>query len=132
MVQNAFYFFQYVRIPEQFLQSSRSNLELLNNNHYLLLDEFVMDVKGFYPFVGELVRNVFKFKRRYVETSQEIFNRMNVNNQHIMVSIHIRLTDMDRHLRENWSIRNEPDRYLENAMNYFHETYKAGIMFLMS
>ena len=103
----------------------------MNNNHYLLLDEFVMDVNGFYPYVDELVRNVFKFKRRYVEKSKEIFNRINVNNKHTMVSIHIRLTDMDRHLRENWSIRNEPDRYLENAMNYFHETYKASVMFLI-
>ena len=90
-----------------------------------------MDVNGFYPYIDELVRNVFKFKRRYVEKSKEIFNRINVNNKHTMVSIHIRLTDMDRHLSENWSIRNEPDRYLENAMNYFHERYKASIVVLI-
>ena len=38
-----------------------------------------MDVKGFYPYIRELVNDVFKFKQNHVKTAKEILNKMNPN-----------------------------------------------------
>ena len=84
-----------------------------------------MDVEGFYPFVNDLVRDIFIFKRNYIETAKVIFDSMNPQNSHTMVSIHVRLTDMDFHLQANWNLKNEPELYLEKAMVYFQDKYEV-------
>ena len=94
-------------------------------NEYILLDEFVMDLEGFYPFVNELVRDVFKFKRNYIEPAEVILQKINPNNLYTMVSIHLRLTDMDVHLQENWNLENKPEEYLRKAMRYFNDHYQV-------
>ena len=94
-------------------------------NEYILLDEFVMDLEGFYPFVNELVRDVFKFKRNYIEPAEVILRKINPNNLYTMVSIHLRLTDMDVHLQENWNLENKPEEYLRKAMRYFNDQYQV-------
>ena len=38
-----------------------------------------MDVKGFYPYLNELVNDVFKFKSDHIKVAQEILNKMNPN-----------------------------------------------------
>ena len=83
-----------------------------------------MDVKGFYPYINELVRDVFKFKADHMDKAQTIFKRMNPN-QHTMVSIHVRLTDMDMHLKKLWNLKNAQEEYYSRAMHYFHERYKV-------
>ena len=94
-------------------------------DEYILLDEFVMDLEGFYPFVNELVRDVFKFKRNYIEPAEVILQKINPNNLYTMVSIHLRLTDMDVHLQENWNLENKPEEYLRKAMRYFNDQYQV-------
>ena len=94
-------------------------------DEYILLDEFVMDLEGFYPFVNELVRDVFKFKRNYIEPAEVILQKRNPNNLYTMVSIHLRLTDMDVHLQENWNLENKPEEYLRKAMSYFNDQYQV-------
>ena len=94
-------------------------------DEYILLDEFVMNLEGFYPFVNELVRDVFKFKRNYIEPAEVILQKINPNNLYTMVSIHIRLTDMDVHLQENWNLENKPEEYLRKAMRYFNDQYQV-------
>ena len=83
-----------------------------------------MDVKGFYPYINELVRDVFRFKTEHMEKAKTIFNKMNPN-QHTMVSIHVRLTDMDGHLKNLWNLKNAQEEYYTRAMLYFHERYKV-------
>ena len=107
----------------------RLSLQSLKSDRYILLDEYVMDVKGFYPFVNELVRDIFVFKRNYIERAKVIFESMNPQIHHTMVSIHIRLTDMDLHLQKNWHLKNDPDLYLEKAMVYFCDRYDVRIYF---
>ena len=94
-------------------------------DEYILLDEFVMNLEGFYPFVNELVRDVFKFKRNYIEPAKVILQKINPNNLYTMVSIHLRLTDMDVHLQENWNLENKPEEYLRKAMRYFNDQYQV-------
>ena len=84
-----------------------------------------MDLEGFYPFVNELVRDVFKFKRKYIEAAELILEKVNPNNLHNMVSIHLRLTDMDLHLQENWNLENKPEEYLRKAMRYLNDKYQV-------
>ena len=113
-----------VSVPESDLQHRRWKLKGLQYNRYIKLDKFVMDVKGFYPYINELVNDVFKFKPVHIEKAQTIFNRMNPT-QHTMVSIHVRLTDMDKHLRNHWKLENAPEEYYGKAMLHFHERYKV-------
>ena len=83
-----------------------------------------MDVKGFYPYIRELVNDVFKFKQNHVKTAKEILNKMNPN-QHTMVSIHVRLTDMKDHIKYWWNVEYTPDDYFRQAMDYFHNKYEV-------
>jgi hypothetical protein len=85
-----------------------------------------MDVKGFYPYIDELVRDVFIFKTDHMEKAKIIINRMRIPNQHnTMVSIHVRLTDMDKHLKKLWNLENAQEEYYSRAMHYFRERYKV-------
>ena len=117
--------FLHLRVSEETLNLDRRSLEQMKYDEYILLDEFVMNLEGFYPFVNELVRDVFKFKRNYIEPAEVILQKINPNNLYTMVSIHLRLTDMDVHLQENWNLENKPEEYLRKAMRYFNDQYQV-------
>ena len=89
-----------------------------------------MDVNGFYPYINELINDVFKFKPHYTDKAKGIFHDLR-SHIHTMVSIHIRLTDMDLHLKEQWNLGNAPDQYFEKAMKYFDDKYEVIISTLI-
>ena len=83
-----------------------------------------MDVQGFYPYINELVNDVFIFKKDIIRKAKDIFSNLD-SNLHTMVSIHIRLTDLDAHLKRLWNLPNASDEYFEKAMDYLHKKYKV-------
>ena len=111
-------------VPESTLSGDRKEIEKLKFDHYIKLDKYVMDVKGFYPYLNELVNDVFKFKSDHIKAAQEILNKMNPS-QHTMISIHVRLTDISDHIKYFWKIDYTLDDYFERAMTYFNEKYEV-------
>ena len=60
-------FFRFSSVSDETLFHSRSELEKLKYNKYLKLNTYVVDVKGFYPYINELRENIFKFKECFLE-----------------------------------------------------------------
>ena len=102
----------------------RQKVENLKFNHYITLDPYVNDVKGFFPYLHELKNNILKFKPEHLQAATKILNELNPN-QTIMISIHVRLTDIERQLKKLYSLEYTSDDYFKRAMDYFHEKYKV-------
>ena len=83
------------------------------------------DVKGFYPHIKKLKKTFFKFKKRDMIPATEIYAKMKPKN-HTMVSIHVRLTDFEEHLK--WFGINKPVRknYIGRAMDYIASKYNVS------
>ena len=113
-------------VTDETLLHNRSEIEDLKYNTYIKLHLYVMDIKGFYPFINELVNDVLKFKEENLSRAKEIFNSLNPKLK-TMVSIHIRLTDFKKHLKVHWNMTFATDAYFEKAMEYFHTKYKVSI-----
>ena len=91
---------------------------------------YVLDIKGFYPYVNELVNNVLKFKNIHMHRATTIMNRLNPKLTNVMVSIHIRLTDFAKHLKKLWNMTYASDEYFERAMQYFHSKYEVRFVIM--
>ena len=86
---------------------------------------YVLDIKGFYPYIDELVNDVLKIRDVHMENAKEIMKRFKPHSTEVMVSIHIRLTDFAYHLKKHWNMKFASDQYFANAMEYFHNKYQV-------
>ena len=86
-----------------------------------------MDIKGFYPYVNELVNKILKFREDHMVRAKEILSGLNTGQNSTMVSVHIRLTDFAKHLKILWNMQYASDEYFKRAMNYFHSKYKVRL-----
>ena len=109
-------------VPESTLMHERQKVENLKFNHYLKLDMYVMDVKGYYPYLHELTNDILKFKPEHLQAANKILNELNPN-QNIMISIHVRLTDIEKHIKNLFNVEYTTDDYFKRAMAYFQEKY---------
>ena len=66
-------------VPESTLMHERQKVENLKFNHYLKLDKYVMDVKGYYPYLHELTNDILKFKPEHLQAANKILNELNPN-----------------------------------------------------
>ena len=111
-------------MPDSTLMHERQKVENLKFNHYLKLDMYVMDVKGYYPYLHELTNNILKFKPEHLQAANKILNELNPN-QNVMISIHVRLTDIKKHIKNLFNVEYTPDDYFKRAMAYFHKKYEV-------
>ena len=119
-----------ISVSEDTLFNHRDELKKLQNNTYIKLPVYVLDIKGFYPYVNELVNNVLKFKNIHMHRATTIMNRLNPKLNNVMVSIHIRLTDFAKHLKKLWNMTYASDDYFERAMQYFHSKYEVRFVLM--
>ena len=96
-------------------------------NTYIKLPVYVLDIKGFYPYISELVTQVLRFKQDDISHAKEIMSGFNPGSNNTMISIHIRLTDFAKHLKILWNMKYAPDEYFKRAMTYFHNKYTVRI-----
>ena len=100
------------------------------------LDPYTDDVQGFFPYVEELRKSIFKFKPEDIKTAKTIFQSLkstySATKQHkfvgdvTMVSIHIRLTDYKHHLKARYQIEyNIKHEFLTQAMRYCTNKYQV-------
>ena len=126
------------RVSKDQLRKSRNQtLEPLKYNKVVKLAAYVNDVQGFYPYVDELKKHIFKFKQEDLRVAKSIFQSIKnkyrgtkhnllPNSNVTMVSIHVRLTDFKRHLHELFNMPFITNRFLTKAMEYYHTKYNVS------
>lgn len=118
-------------VPDDTLSYNRTELEKLKYNKYIKINEWVVDIKGFYPYINELANDVLKFKVDHMTQATTIFDGFN-SSLHTMVSIHIRLTDYPKFIKRRWKMEYSADEYFGTAMEYFHKKYKDVLFYVLS
>ena len=97
----------------------------------------MQDVQGFLPYANDLKTNIFKFHKKFRAVSRRLYKMMierantDITDRKVQnfttVSIHIRLTDFENHLKGWWNITNAQPEYFSSAMQYFTEKYQVII-----
>ena len=78
-----------ISVSELTLLDERARLKHIQNNTYIKLHHYVEDIKGFYPYIDELVSDVFKFKEEDIKEAKRRFKALRPELK-TMVSVHIR------------------------------------------
>ena len=125
-----------ISVGEKQLNDSRNKLIDYQFGSYIKLDPYVNDVQGFFPYIKEL-KSIFKFKAKELEMANKIIQTIENTYKDIkrnqsmgnvtVVSIHIRLTDYKRHLKELFDLEPIPAKWFTTAMNYFNNKYQVNI-----
>ena len=121
-----------------------SNMELMQNkkrkfifnkfkmSHYIRLEAYVCDIKGFVPYLGELRTKMFRFKQNDMNHAKMILRKIKSmaepQKKSVFVSIHVRLQDMGKHLT-NFNVSLASSTYFRNAMKYMTNKYGSNIVF---
>lgn len=125
-----------ISVGEKQLNDSRNKLIDYQFGSYIKLDPYVNDVQGFFPYIKEL-KSIFKFKAKELEMANKIIQTIENTYKDIkrnqsmgnvtVVSIHIRLTDYKRHLKELFDLEPIPAKWFTTAMNYFNNKYQVNV-----
>ena len=130
------HFYFVLSTTDEQLSKSRDQLKKFTTNSYVKLDQYTDDVQGFFPYVEELRKSIFKFKPEDMKTAKTIFQAMKntyfATRQHkvvgdiTMVSIHIRLTDYKNHLKVRYGMEyNIKTEFLTQALRYCTNKYQV-------
>ena len=101
----------------------RARLKHIQNNTYIKLHHYVEDIKGFYPYIDELVSDVFKFKEDDTKEARRRYKALRPELK-TMVSVHIRLTDYKK-VASYFPSDSSQQSYFKSALSYFHNKYKV-------
>ena len=110
-----------ISVSERTLLDERARLKHIQNNTYIKLHHYVEDIKGFYPYIDELVSNVFKFKEEDIKEARRRYKALRPESK-TMVSVHIRLTDY-KELSSYFPSDSSQQSYFKRALSYFHNKY---------
>ena len=96
------------------------------------IEPYVCDVKGALPYIKELRSTYLKFLPKVEKKAFYILKRLkqNMPKDVLLVSIHIRLTDISYHLRKLFKISPPPREYFEKAMNYISRKTSKPVVFI--
>ena len=114
-------FMHLISVSELTLLQERARLKHIQNNTYIKLHHYVEDIKGFYPYVDELVSDVFKFKEDDTKEARRRYKALRPESK-TMVSVHIRLTDYKK-LASYFPSDSSQQSYFNKALSYFHNKY---------
>ena len=125
-----------ISVGEKQLSDSRNRLIDYQFGTYVKLDPYVNDVQGFFPYIKEL-KSIFKFKinefemaNKIVQTIKNTYKDLKRNESMgdvTIVSIHVRLTDYKRHLKQRFDMEPIPAKWFSTAMNYFSNRYQVNL-----
>ena len=109
-------------------------------NQYLKFYRYLNDVKGFYPYIDELKKYVFQLKKTHVKSAKNSLLYMfksksyglisasyqsiqQLKTKYTLVSIHVRLGDYEKHLKNKFGLPIIADAYFTRAMKFILEKY---------
>ena len=107
--------------------------EFLKKSYYIKLETYVCDVKGFLPYVQDLRKYIFRFKSKDISQANMMIKKIKkihpIKNP-LLVSIHIRLQDMEKHLT-NYNVSLASQTYFTNSMNHMTKKFGKNIIFVV-
>jgi len=121
----------------------RQHLNALKRGHYIKLPTYIADFTGFVKYANDLKTKIFKFHRKWEAIARKLFDIMIASAKKnskrsqvqekpfITVSIHIRLTDFEGHLKQWWNVSLASKDYFTSAMQYFEDRYEVGIVSIL-
>ena len=115
---------------------SRDSLAKYKTSTYVKLEAYSNDVQGYYPYIKELQKSVFIFKKEHMKAAKTVFTTIKntysatrKNSTSIddvtMIGIHIRLTDFAHHLKVLYNMTFISNEFLTKAMTYCTKRYKV-------
>ena len=117
----------------------RQHLDALKRGHYIKLGTYIADFTGFVKYSNDLKTNIFKFHKKWIAIAKKLFDMMITsaknnskesevhNKPFTTVSIHIRLTDFEGHLKQWWNVSLATKDYFTSAMQYFEDRYEVRL-----
>ena len=118
----------------QLIQQERTRIfTYLKFSHYVRLETYVCDIKGFLPYIDQLKTEIFRFKKDTMKAAKIIVRKLRAMasfKKPIFVSIHIRLTDMGQHL-VNFNVSLASIKYFTSAMEYMKTKYGNNVVFVV-
>ena len=120
------------------LVNNRSILNDRRFNKHIKFFPYLNDVKGFYPYVDELKKSIFKFKKTHIHSAEshlwKVFdshktikanfkNLKQLKKNHTLVSIHVRLGDYEEHLKKVFGLPVVSNDYFTKAMTFMYKKY---------
>ena len=102
---------------------------------FFKLEPNICDFKGFLPYI-ENIRNVlFRFNPNVIGMAKTLLqhnidNSITFKNNITIVSIHVRLTDMEVHAKLYYNISLPPKDYFTRAMLHVQERLGSGVLFV--
>ena len=105
--------------------ADKINITKLTHGHYLRFKDYINHITSYAPYVPELKRYIFKFKRFYVSEARKNLSVYGYgrNDGTAFVSIHVRLTDYHTALKGLSIISKQ---YFSRAMEYFATKYTVS------
>ena len=102
---------------------------------YVKLAPYTIDFQGFFPYVRDLNKYIFNFKEDDIKTAKTILQsvkntyratqKIKLVENITMISIHIRLTDYENHLKVLYDMELITNEFLTQAMSYFTNKYQV-------
>ena len=123
----------WAHISNKALMHNRSELmSRYINSHFIKLEPYVCDVKGFAPYLSDLRENIFRFKTNAKIKAKNILKKAlrNVNKKATVISIHIRMTDIRSHLKTLFNISIASHDYFTRSMEYMTRKFGNNVVFI--
>ena len=93
---------------------------------------YYCDIKGFYPHLKDLRRQIFRFKPNDMKQAKAIEMRLRSRKKKtILISIHIRLGDVMEKYLTLWNTSLATETYFQNAIKYFKQKYGKKVLFFV-
>ena len=132
------FFVSTFRVSDKNLFVSRDSLSKYKTGAHVKLEPYTNDVQGYYPYIEELKKSVFIFKKEDMKSARTIFATIKNTYSAIrrnstsfdgvtMVCIHIRLTDFAYHLKVLYNMTFISNEFLTKAMTYCTKRYKVNV-----
>ena len=119
-----------------------SNVDLMRRRHEVIspykyswnlkIEPYVCDIKGALPYINVLRKTYLKFLPEVKKRATHVLKRFRkqFSDNVMLVSIHIRLTDISYHLWKLFKILTPRKEYYERAMMYITKNTHKQVLFL--
>ena len=108
-------------------------LNIYKYSWFLKLDPNVCDFKGFLPFLDDLRKSLLQFNPHVLRDANEVIKNVRLgsgNKNIVVISIHIRMTDMMAHLEKTFGLSPPSESYFTRAMMHFEKKFGRNLAFV--
>ena len=108
-------------------------LNIYKYSWFLKLDPNVCDFKGFLPFLDDLRKSLLQFNPHVLRDAKEVIENVRLgsgNRNIVVISIHIRMTDMMAHLEKTFGLSPPSELYFTRAMRHFEKKFGRNLAFV--